>query len=131
MGWVRVPNSTERLADLDGRHSPCQRLAGSLHQSGGFIADPAHGVRTRRVTVPTIKDNAAVNTDDIPFAQNAGTGDAVNDLIIQGGAYAGRERLSRVARQVRIALEGGNRAAGADGRLGELIELRRPHAWPY
>src|SRR5690606_13634941 len=97
-----------------------QGAASDLGQPGGRRVT---GARTpdddgyRRVAVPALDLGTAVDAQQIALVQHPGPGDAVDDLVVDGGAQgvlvAGHE------------LEVGDPAATADVVLGERVELPR------
>ena len=65
--------------------------------SAALIVADAHG--ERGVAVPAVDDGAAVDRDDVALVEDAGAGDAVDDLVVDAGADHRREAV--VAEEVR------------------------------
>ena len=77
--------------------------------------------RPGRIAVPAIDDGAGVDRHDLAVADRPLAGDAVDDLVIERDAQAGRERPARV--DARVALERRDGAGRADVRLGQAVEV--------
>ena len=107
----------------DGRRDPRQhRLAGQVDQLGDLGRRVADIEGPRPIAVPAVDDGAGVDRHDLAGTDRPLARDAVDDLVIDGDADAGRERPARV--DPRVALERRGRTGGADVRLGDGVEMR-------
>ena len=88
----------------------------SCPTSGLGLADEE---RPGAVAVPAVVDRAGVDRHDLAVADRPVAGDAVDDLVVDRDAEAGRERVAAVA----VALERRHRAGVADVLLGEPVEV--------
>ena len=84
--------------------------------------------RPGAVAVPAIDDRAGVDRDDLALAELPVARDAVDDLVVDRDADAGRERVARI--DPGVALERGDRADRPDVGLGDGVQLGRGDARP-
>src|SRR6202044_3328682 len=112
-------------AEAFARPAPPRAVAGAAPRPppppragvGQFVADRPDADRAGRVAVPAVEDRAAVDRDQVPGLElGAVPGDAVHDLVVDGGAD--RRRITV------IALEGRDGAGLADFPLGDRVEFR-------
>ena len=112
----RSPDVAEVIARdglLDAR---LEAVARALAQRAVLLARLADIERPGVVTDPTLIGRPGVDGDDVPVLENRrGRGDAVNDLLVDGGADARGEAA--------IPLEGGNGAMEANEALHDLVDL--------
>src|SRR4029077_3000873 len=76
----------------------------------------------RPVAVPAVDDRAGVDRDDLAGLDRAVAGDAVDDLVVDRDADAGRERPLGV--DAWVALERRRAACRPDVGLGQGVEVR-------
>ena len=96
-------------------------LAGQVDELGDPGRRLADVEGPRAVAVPAVDDRAGVDRHDLAGADRPLAGDAVDDLVVDRDADAGRERPARV--DPRIALERRGRAGLPDVGLGEGVEV--------
>ena len=75
----------------------------------------------RPVAVPAIDDGARVDRYDLAVADHALARDAMDDLIVDGDAQAGREGSTRI--DARIALEGRRRTRRPDVGFSQTVQV--------
>ena len=80
------------------------------------------------VAMPAVDDRAGVDRHDLAGADRPLARDAVDDLVVDRDAHAGRERPARV--DARVALERRGRPGGPDVRLGDGVEVGGRDARP-
>ena len=112
-----------RLRRRDARvHGALRRIDETPH----FWRDLAHDEGARRVAVPAIDDRARVDRHDLPVAQTALSGHAVNDLLVDRHA----QRVAEWGDAAGDADERGGGAFVADHLFRNRIELERGDARP-
>ena len=98
----------------------------SIRRRTGSGGTPTKNVRAASPCQPSTI--APASTDTIwPSRIDPLPGDAVDDLVVERDAQAGRERPARV--DPRVALEGRDRAGLTDVRLGQPVEVGGRDAW--
>ena len=145
---ILVHIASDAVAHILAHHAEARRLGHGLHRvpdvaeallgAGGGQAFPhallPHGQKARHlgrhlphrigpgvVAHPAVHNGPGVDGDDVPFAQlHALRGNPVHDLVVHRGADAAREPA--------VTLERGNAALGANGLLGDDIQLVRSDA---
>ena len=139
--WRMTPELRPRGDRLDGgrdvldvvardrrRDAGHHRLAGQVDELGHLGRRVADIERPRTVAVPAVDDGARVDRHDLAGPDRPLAGDAVDDLVVDRDADAGREWPARV--DPRVALERRRRAGRADVRLGDGVEMGRRDARP-
>src|SRR5690606_13770798 len=111
------------------------RRSSDLHRLGqtavkGFLSHPEKplrrfgnapdGISPRRVPVIALILGADIDADDVPLAQHAVPGNAVNQFII--------DRCADASRKTVIPLEGRNRSVLSNHPVGNPVQLLRSHA---
>ena len=90
----------ELAAQLRGGQAGPHRLVADPDQVEQLRGDLSDRDRDRRVAVPAIHDRPAVDRDDVALAQDLLlVRDPVYDLLVDGGADAGREALIALERR--------------------------------
>ena len=79
----------DAVADAGKLDALEKALARDADQAQGLIRALAARERARAVAVEAAVAGADVDADDIALMQDAVAGDAVDDLVIDGDAYAG------------------------------------------
>src|SRR5947209_251738 len=101
-------------------YGPLQALHGHADQLQPVLAHAADGHGRRRVADVAGERHAAVNREDVAFLQHVGGGEAVDDLLVDGGADREGEAV--------VALEGRQRPGVADHLLRGHVEFERGDA---
>src|SRR5258705_1835077 len=104
-----------------GRDAGHHRQAGRVDELGDLGAGGADDERPGAVAMPAVVDGPGIDRYDLALADQPLTRDAVDDLVVDGDAQAGRERVAPVA----VALERWDRAGRSDVALGQAVEVAR------
>ncbi len=120
-----VADVGEPAAELRRRQPRPQRglaHAGELQRLGRHLAD-RHG--DGRIAMPAVEDRSAVDRQQIAVAKYARAGDAMDDLVVHGGADAAlKARLAHVTAVIEERRDG---ALSADRAFRDLVEILRGH----
>jgi hypothetical protein len=104
-------------------------LVGDGTKTFGCNGGIAHNEHAACITVPTVFDDGDVDVDNIAFLSTFVIGNAVANLMVDGGANG--LRVGRVAR--RLVIEGGwNGALNLNHVImGQLVQFVGGDAWFY
>jgi len=102
-----------------GRNAGHHRQAGRIDEVDHLRRWMAHDEGPGAVAMPAVVDRAGVHGHDLAIADQALAGDAVDDLVVDRDAEAGREGVAAVA----VALERGHGTGRADVAFGEAVEV--------
>src|SRR5205814_1079746 len=97
-----------------------QRLLGHLDEATPLSTDRADRDGDRRVGAPAVQLAGGVDLEQVALLENALTGDAVNDLLVERQTGHGGE-----GHLAGIALEQRQRPVASEERLDSLIDLNR------
>jgi hypothetical protein len=116
-GPAYVAQVTALAALLDGA---LQALLGDADELEEFGVNLAHRHGRRRVADEAVQGRADVNREDVALPERVVGREAVDDLLVDGGADGVGEAV--------VALEGRQGPGVADHALGRAVHVERRHA---